>query len=89
MHVLNSFPRIIYRTKGSCGPDYVTGCYCSLIGRCGRFCRSFDVLRRSSRGGGTFHLVLSTGMDGIVHANVTLLNVRMPREVWKRVPFRV
>lgn len=82
VRVITSFTIIIGRTKRSCDPSVVTGCACSLIGRCGRFCRSFDVLHRRGRTIGIFHVTLSTGITGIIHLNVDLLNVRMPSEVW-------
>lgn len=82
VRVLTSFGSIIGRTNSSCGPSVVTGCTCSLIGRCGRFCRSFDVLHRRGRTLGIFHLTLDTGINGVIGATVNLLNVRIPRHVW-------
>lgn len=83
VRVMTSFTTIMARTKASCDPSIVTGCACSLIGRCGRFCRSFDVLHRRGRTMGMFHITLSTGITGIIHLNVKLLKVRIPTEVWK------
>lgn len=79
---VGSFTTTMTSTNGGCGPNNVTGCYCRLAGRFGRFCRSCDVLGTRDRTRGVAHLILTTGITGVLGGNVTLLNVRIPREVW-------